>query len=166
MRFAPALSSLALVGLLSAAGPARAEEEKSCRQQLEELCPDSAPNTPERRACVQKNAGKLTASCQKMIGHGQSETPAAAPASGPGGFEGFVKACQKDQTRVAELCQKGRPPQESPLPCLIEKADQFSKPCRNWLEEAKKAQAAAQKPSASPPGAGKPAAGAKPPAAN
>lgn len=158
MRVALALSSLALVGLLSAES-ARAEE-KPCRQQLEELCSKTEPNTAERRACVQENADKLTESCQKMIGHVKGATPSAAPAPAKdgGGLQGLVQACSKDHPRMVELCQKDKPPGENPMPCLLKNADQFSETCQNWLREAEKAQA--QRTS----GAGKPTEAAKPPA--
>jgi len=158
MRVALALSSLALVGLLSAAGHARAEE-KPCRQQLVELCPKTEPNTPERRACVQENVEKLTESCQTMIGHVKDAKPGAPPTPAPGGgLQGLVQACAKDHPRMVELCQKDKPPAENPMPCLVKHADQFSEPCRNWILDAEKAQA--QKA----PVAGKPPAAAKSPA--
>ncbi|HVH20434.1 MAG TPA: hypothetical protein VNF72_19225 [Myxococcota bacterium] len=158
MRVALALSSLALVGLLSAAGHARAEE-KPCRQQLDELCPKTEPNTPERRACVQENVEKLTESCQTMIGHVKDAKPGAPPTPAPGGgLQGLVQACAKDHPRMVELCQKDKPPAENPMPCLVKHADQFSEPCRNWILDAEKAQA--QKA----PVAGKPPAAAKSPA--
>jgi hypothetical protein len=162
MRAALALTSVALAGLLFAAPPAQAEDEASCRDQIEALCADSAPDTPERRACVKEKGGKLTEPCQKTIGYvkdAQPAQPAAPPASGPGGFQGLVQACQKDRARLAELCQVGRPAGENPMPCLIEHADEFSESCRDWLREAEKAQA--QKASGA-----KPSAGAKPPTAN
>ena len=163
MRVALALSSFVLAGLVSAALPARAEDEKSCRDQIEALCSDSVPNTPERRACVKEKSWKLTDSCQKTIGLVKGALPAAepAPATGPGGFKGLVQACQKDGPRMAELCQTGRSEGENPGACLIEHADQFSDSCRDWLREAENAQAA-QKAT----GVAKPPAGAKAPAAD
>jgi hypothetical protein len=173
MRVALALSSLALVGLLSAGERARAEEEKLCRQQLEELCPNTQPNTPERRACVKEGVDKLTESCQKLIGHVKPATGATppAPAAGGGGLQGLVQACAKDHPKMVELCQTGKPQGENPMPCLVKNADQFSETCRNWIHEADKAQAqkaaGAAKPGATKaPEAAKPPAATKPPVAN
>ncbi|HEX5066246.1 MAG TPA: hypothetical protein VFY49_09040 [Myxococcota bacterium] len=162
MRVALALSSLALVGLLSAAEHARAEE-KPCRQQLEELCPNTQPNTPERRECVKNGVDKLTESCQKLIGHVKA-APGAAPAPAGGGLQGLVQACAKDHPKMVELCQTGKPEGENPMPCLVKNADQFSEPCKKWILDADKAQA--QKAAAGAPGAAKAPAPTKPPAGN
>jgi hypothetical protein len=171
MRVALALSSLALVGLLTGAGPSRAEEEKSCRQQIEDLCPNTSPNTPERRSCVQKGMEKLSAPCQQQLGHIRAMgAPAPAPAPGAaaapgapaaGGLQDLVKACSKDHPRMVELCQTGKKPGESPLPCLTQHIDEFSESCQAWIRQADAATAAK---SAAPKagGAAKPGAPATP----
>ncbi|HVN38551.1 MAG TPA: hypothetical protein VMW19_10340 [Myxococcota bacterium] len=147
MRVAIALSSLALVGLLTGAGPSRAEDEKSCRQQIEDLCPNTSPNTPERRACVQKGMDKLSAPCQQQLGHlramgapapAQGVPAAGAPAAG--GLQDLVKACSKDHPRMVELCQTKKG--EGPLPCLMQHIGEFSEPCREWIRQADAASAA------------------------
>ena len=165
MRAVPALSSLTLVALLAAAGLARAEEEKSCRQQIEELCPNSSPNTPERRQCVQQGIEKLSASCQQQLGHVKAmAVPAPAAGPGAGGLQDLVKACSKDHPRMVELCQTARKPGENPLPCLSEHASEFSESCQRWIHDAEAATAAG----VAKPGAAKAPAGsgpAKPPTA-
>ena len=164
MRVALALSSLVVLGLLSAAELARAEE-KPCRQQLEELCPNTEPNTPERRECVKNGVDKLTESCQKLIGHVKAvQGGASAPAAGGGGLQGLVQACAKDHPKMVELCQTGKPEGENPMPCLVKNADQFSEPCKKWILDADKAEA--QKAAAGAPGAAKAPAPTKPPAGN
>ena len=177
MRVAIALSSLALVGLLTAAGPSRAEEEKSCRQQIEDLCPNTSPNTPERRACVQKGMDKLSAPCQQQLGHLRSMgAPAAAPEPGAaaapgagapaaGGLQDLVKACSKDHPRMVEVCQPKKG--ENPLPCLTQHIGEFSESCQAWIREADAATAAKgaapNAGGAAKPGASAPPAPAKPP---
>ncbi|HXK21457.1 MAG TPA: hypothetical protein VMS55_02150 [Myxococcota bacterium] len=173
MRVAMALSSLALVGLLAGAGPARAEEEKSCRQQIEDLCPNTSPNTPERRSCVQNGMEKLSAPCQQQLGHiramgmpPSARTPDAPGAAAPaaGGLQDLVKACSKDHPRMVELCQSGKKPGENPLPCLTQHIGEFSESCQAWIRgaDAASAKGAPPKPgnSATPPPAP-----AKPPGA-
>ena len=171
MRVAIALSSLALVGLFAGAGPSRAEEEKSCRQQIEDLCPNTSPNTPERRTCVQKGMDKLSAPCQQQLGHiramgASAPAPAAGAAPAPGagapaagGLQDLVKACSKDHPRMVELCQAKKG--ENPLPCLTQHIDEFSESCQAWIREANAATAArdaapkaggAATPSAAKPG--------------
>ena len=174
MRVAIALSSLALVGLLAGAGPSRAEDEKSCRQQIEDLCPNTSPNTPERRSCVQKGMDKLSAPCQQQLGHlramgAPAPAPVApgagapAPAATMGGLQDLVKACSKDHPRMVELCQAKKG--ENPLPCLTEHIGEFSESCQEWIREADAATAA----KGAAPKAGAPAAPpttpAKPPSA-
>jgi hypothetical protein len=174
MRVAIALSSLALVGLLANAGPSRAEEEKSCRQQIEDLCPNTSPNTPERRSCVQKGMDKLSAPCQQQLGHIRA-MGASAPAPAPGaagappagapaaaGLQDLVKACSKDHPRMVELCQTKKG--ENPLPCLTQHIDEFSDSCQTWIRQADAATAAkGAAPAAG--GAAKPGASATPPPA-
>jgi hypothetical protein len=168
MRVALAVSSLTLVGLLTAGGLAGAQPEKSCRQQIEELCPDTAMNSPERRACVKQGIEKLSPRCQQRLGHRQA-APAQRPA-GPIGLQGLVQACQKDHPRMVELCQSGKPQGTDPMPCLREHVSEFSEPCQKWIRDAdevasKKQQAGAQPTgAAAPAGAVKPASAAKPPA--
>lgn len=165
MRAALALSSLALVALFFAPEFARAADEKPCPDQIEDLCPGSEPNTPERRACVKQNLDKLSESCRRMMGHVtavQAGVPPAQP--GASGLQNLVQACGKDHARMVELCQTSRPHGEDPLPCLGKHADQFSEPCREWIRAAEKAEAEkakAVKTGAPPSGA----ALAKPPAA-
>lgn len=158
MRVALALSSVALAGLLASAGLAGAEEEKTCRQQIEELCPTTSPNTPERRSCVQKGMEKLSAACQQQLGHVRGMAPPAA-----GGLQSLVKACSKDHPRMVELCQTGKKPGESPLPCLSEHIGEFSESCQAWIRGAEAATAKAPPGAATPEGVEKPGA-AKPPA--
>ena len=175
MRVAIALSSLALVGLLAGAGPSRAEEEKSCRQQIEDLCPNTSPNTPERRACVQKGMDKFSAPCQQQLGHIRAMgTPAPAPAPGAaaapgagapaaGGLQDLVKACSKDHPRMVELCQTKKG--ENPLPCLTQHIDEFSESCQTWIREADAASANRAAPKAGGAAPIPPPAPAKPPTA-
>ena len=161
MRVALVVTSIALAGLLSVAEHARAEE-KPCRQQLEELCPGTEPNTPERRDCVKQGVEKLTPSCQKMIGHVDAAASEDTPAPGSG-LQGLVLACQKDHPRMVELCQTGRSQGENPMPCLVDHADQFSEPCRNWIRAAEEAQAQRAKAAAPKAAeAAKPSAATKP----
>jgi len=175
MRVAIALSSLALVGLLAGAGPSRAEEEKSCRQQIEDLCPNTSPNTPERRACVQKGMDKLSAPCQQQLGHiramgasAPAPAPGAAPGAEPGaggapaagGLQDLVKACSKDHPRMVELCQAKKG--ENPMPCLTQHIGEFSESCQAWIRQA---DAAAAKQAGPKAGAAATTGGAKPPTA-
>jgi hypothetical protein len=177
MRVAIALLSLALVGLLVGAGPSRAEEEKSCRQQIEDLCPNTSPNTPERRNCVQKGMDKLSAPCQQQLGHIRAmgtpappPAPGAAPAPGAGapaagGLQDLVKACSKDHPRMVELCQTKKG--ENPMPCLTQHIGEFSESCQAWIREADAATAAKSAAptagAAATPGAAKPGTSAAPP---
>jgi hypothetical protein len=82
------LVSFTLVWLFCA-GPAPAEEEAKapakCRQAVDELCPDSKPGTPERRACVRANADKLPEDCR-----------VGAPRGGQAGVQAMMSACEGD----------------------------------------------------------------------
>lgn len=152
MRAALAVSSLTLVGVLAAAGLAGAEAEKNCRQQIEELCPETSPNSPERRACVKQGIEKLSERCQQQLGHRKAPAP-PPPAAGPGGLQGLVQACAKDHPRMVELCQSGKPEGTHPMPCLREHLSEFSEPCQQWIREADEktgAKPAAAKPASAP----------------
>ena len=173
MRVALAVSSLTLVALFAGAQLAGAEQEKSCRQQIDELCSESAPNTPERRACVKQGIDKLSPRCQQQLGLGQRK---AEPAPrGPGGLQDLAQACSKDHPRMVELCQRGRPAGEDVMPCLRAHQGEFSEPCQKLIRESDAASAEKQaevkppgapKPAeANPPGAAKPAEATAPGAA-
>ena len=176
MRVAIALSSLALVGLLSGAEPAAAQPaqpakpaappkpakdakaEKTCRQQIEDLCPDTVPNTPERRACVKQGFDKLSENCKRQLGAARvgAKPPTAAA---KGRLQELVEACSKDHARMVELCQQGQAGGDT-MPCLLQHKSEFSEPCQKEIERAD--EAAKGKQAAAPASGAKPAA-AKPP---
>lgn len=142
MRSSFVVSSSALILLLASAqsAPAQQPKEKSCPAQIEELCPETEPKSPERRACVRQNADKLSARCQQQLGRA---TPAAKPPD-LRHFQQFLQACANDRSRVVELCQKNQPPDANLAECLRANQSEFSKPCQDWIRA--DASAAAGKP--------------------
>jgi hypothetical protein len=118
----PLLAFSLLAVLLAPALPALADE-RPCPQQIEALCPDTEPNSPERRECVHKNAEKLTPECRRRLGHA---APKPAQASV---IQGLLDGCKADQPRIRELCKDG----SKLLACLNEHKAEFSDGCQKVI---------------------------------
>jgi hypothetical protein len=132
-RFAPfALALLLCAGFAAAASAA--EEEVSCVDQIAALCPDTEPNTPQRRACVKEKRSKLSADCQKKLGPPAPPAPGAAAA--PSGdvakleeMRPFFEACGGDREAIGKHCA-GEKGQGNPLlQCIVDHKSEMSQKC-------------------------------------
>jgi hypothetical protein len=117
--------SAALLCLLVQAPSLAAEEEAKtggahCRKAIDELCKDSQPGTPERRACVREKASQLPEDCRP-----------AARRGGPAGAAEMIAACESD---IAKHCKDVRRGGGRIARCLQGvDSEQLSDACRDQL---------------------------------
>jgi hypothetical protein len=114
---------LGLFALLAAAAPALAADERPCPDQIEALCPDTEPNTPQRRECVRKGVAKLSQECQRRLGHAPEKGARQSP------IQPLLDACKPDQPKIKELCQDGG----KLIGCLVEHRSRFSEGCQQMI---------------------------------
>jgi hypothetical protein len=118
----PLLAFSLFAVLLAPALPALADE-RPCPAQIEDLCPDTEPNSPERRECVRKNAEKLSPECQRKLGHAPTKPARTSP------IQGLLDACKADQPRIHEVCTDST----KLLACLNEHKSEFSDGCQKTI---------------------------------
>jgi hypothetical protein len=104
------LALLATTALLAVAG--RADEEKaadgkSCREEVEALCPDSEPASPERHRCVGENVSRLSEDCRAQAMRRRNSRTA--------GIEALRGACGQE---IDEYCDEVRRGSGRLLRCL------------------------------------------------
>ena len=123
MRPTLAIACLCVPVLLAAALPCAAEE-RPCADQIEDLCSDTEPNTPQRRACVRENLDELSPECRKRLGHRLSPQEAGA-------LKRLADACGPDREKMAKRCPNragGRM-----LECLRAHRSEFSESCQKLI---------------------------------
>jgi hypothetical protein len=104
------LVSAALLCLL-ASPPALAEEEKGaaggvdCRKAIDELCKDTRPGTPERRACVREKANQLPEGCRQAARRGGRSAVAKMMAACEGDIAKHCKDVRQGGGRIARCLQ-------------------------------------------------------------
>src|SRR5262245_18381996 len=135
----PFAAALALGAGFAGAAPAGAEE-KSCVDQIEELCGATEPNSPARRSCVKDKRSKLSEECQKRLG-----PPGPAPAKPAAGsvdsarqLQLFFETCRPDQAKIAKLCTGERAQGDALLQCISEHESEVSKACADIAKRSRK----------------------------
>jgi hypothetical protein len=135
-----------------AAAASAAEEEVSCVDQIAALCPDTEPNSPQRRACVKEKRSKLSADCQKKLGP-PTPPPAPGAATPPDGdiaklqeMRPFFEACGPDREAIGKRCT-GEKGQGTPLlQCIVDHKSEMSQKCVDVAQK----QLAPPKPATTP----------------
>jgi hypothetical protein len=126
------LAPLALA-LLLCAGVAAAEEEKSCVDQIAELCPDTEPNSPGRRACVKEKRAQLSEDCQKRLGAPGPVPVAPSATAGDAAMlqdlRPFFEACGNDREKIGKHCTGEKGQGDPLLQCILEHKSEMSQKC-------------------------------------
>jgi hypothetical protein len=129
-RFAVLLAlALASTAPLALAMHARADVKVRCVQEIDKLCPDSEPGSPERRACVRENMSKLPAECQEWL----TQRKPAAPAPEHAGLQSLYGACGQDKPRINQLCPGEKGTGASLFQCMNAHRSELSEPCAKYL---------------------------------
>ena len=117
------LVTTALLGRAAWAGEENEAAGKSCREEVEALCPDSEPASPERRRCVRENASRLSDDCRALAMRRRNSLTA--------GIEALRGACGRE---IDEYCDEVRRGSGQLLRCLgALEEEKRSATCQEYL---------------------------------
>ncbi len=115
----PLVLSLALL-----AAPSPAAAERSCKEEIDAVCPDTAPGSSERVECVRASAEKLPERCRARMHRARNRLTA--------GMEALRASCRDEIDRHCDDVQRGGGRLQRCLRKLDD--DQLGERCRDYLD--------------------------------